>query len=117
MSESPADKFLVDHYTISLGSGGSLRIPKDWREFFGEDRPVKVLLLPSSGPSVWMFAERDAEALRAIEQRTPPDEEVAKFLAQFGKSCEMVLTSKYALSLSAGMRCWLGICRQAVLIG
>ena len=117
MSEFPADKILVDHYPVALGSGGSIRIPKDWRDFFGEDKPVTVVLVPAPGPSLWIFAGRDAQALKAIEERIPPDEETEKFHAQFGKPYETVLTSKYAVRLPARMRRWLGIRKKAFLIG
>lgn len=117
MKKYPVDKILVAHYTVALGSGGAIRIPQDWRDFFGEGKPVKVLLLPAPGPAVWMFAERAAEALRAIDACTPPDRETEKYLAQFGKPCETALTSKHALLLSAGLRRWLGIRKQVVLVG
>ena len=117
MSEFPADKILVDHYPVALGSGGSIRIPKDWRDFFGEDKPVTVVLVPAPGPALWMFAGRDVKALKAIDERIPSDEETEKFHAQFGKPYETVLTSKYALRLPARMCRWLGIRKQAILIG
>ena len=117
MKQSPSDTILVDHYNVALGPGGAIRIPKDWQEFFGEDKPVKVRLLPAPGPSIWLFAARDAESLRAIDEHVPPDEEIAKYLAQFGKSCESVLTSKYALMLPARMRRWLGTRKRVVLVG
>lgn len=117
MNVFPADKILVDHYTVSLGPGGSILIPKDWRDFYGEEKPVRVILLPAPGPAVWLFAARDAEALRAIEDHTPPDEEARKYLAGYGKPCETVLTSKCALMLPARMRRWLGVRNRAFLIG
>ena len=117
MSDFPSDKILVDHYTVALGPDGSVSIPEDWREFFGEGKSVGVLMLPAPGPSIWLFAARDAEPLRAIDERAPPDKETAKYLSQLGRSCEAVLTSKYALPLSARLRRWLGIRKQAILIG
>ncbi len=117
MSEFPADKILVDHYNVALGPEGEIRIPQDWLDFFGEGKPAKVLLLPAPGPAVWIFAERDAKAQKAIEECTPPDRDTEKYLAQFGKPCEAALTSKHALLLSAGLRRWLGIRQQAILIG
>jgi DNA-binding transcriptional regulator/RsmH inhibitor MraZ len=117
MSRFPANGILVGHYTVAVGSGGAIHIPKNWRDYFGDDKPVKVLLLQAPGPSVWIFAGRYAKALRDIEVRTPPDEETLKFLAEFGKPCERVLTSKYDLRLSADLRRSLGIRKQAILNG
>lgn len=117
MNVFPADKILVDHYTVALGPGGAIRIPKDWQEFFGEGQAVRVLLLPAPGPSIWLFAAQDAEALQAVKGHPPPDDETGAYLAQFGKPCEAVLTSKYALMLPARMRRWLGIRKRAFLIG
>ena len=117
MYEISNNVILVDHYSVALGPGGAIRILKDWPEFFGQSRPVKVVLVPAPGPSIWMFAARDAGALRAIDERIPPDDETKNFHAQFGKPYETVLTSKYALRLPAHMRRWLGIRKRAFLIG
>ena len=117
MSGFPADKILVGHYPVALGPRGLFRIPKDWRDFFGEDKPVKMLLLPASGPAIWLFTVREAGALRALEAHPAPDEGVAKFRAQFGKPREAVLTAKYEVRLPPDMRRWLGIRKQAILIG
>ncbi len=117
MSEFPAGKILGDHGTVALGAGGAICIPQDWQEIFGEDKPVTVVLVPAPGPSLWMFAGREAQTLKAIDERIPPDDETKKFHAQFGKPYETVLTAEYALRLSARMRHWLGIQKRAVLIG
>jgi len=84
---------------------------------FGESKPVMVLLVPAPGPSIWMFAGRDAMALKAIDERIPPDDETKMFHEQIGKPYETVLTSKYTLRLPARVRRWLGIRKRAFLIG
>lgn len=117
MIKQPNDNILVDHYTVAVGPGGTICIPKDWQEFFVAGKSMKVVLLPAPGPSIWLFAGHEYEALLAIAERAPPDEETERFLAQFGKPCEAVLTSKYALMLSARMRHRLGIRKRAILIG
>lgn len=117
MIKQPNENILVGHYTVAVGPGGTICIPKDWRDFFGAGKSIKVVLLPAPGPTIWLFAGREAKTLRAIEDRIPPDQETEKFLAKFGKPCEAVLTSRHALSLTASMRRWLGIRKQAILIG
>lgn len=117
MYEISNNVILVDHYSVALGPGGTIPILKDWPEYFGECKPVKVVLVPAPGPSIWMFAARDAGALRAIDERIPLDDETKMFHEQFGRPYETVLTSKYALRLPARVRRWLGIRKRAFLIG
>ena len=117
MSDFPTDIILVDHYSVALGPGGAIRILKDWPEYFGEGKSVKVVLVPAPGPSLWMFAGRNAKALRAIDERIPPDAETEKFHAQFGKPYEAILTPKCELILPASMRRWLGLRKRVFLIG